>query len=230
MKLPFDTRHARTSLFFLPALLLAVTIGEEIDWGARLRLPLPQAQTRTAGAALAVLPAEFGLPPLEQGYASMTAQPLFVPTRRAAPTLQTGAKSSMQKGQFLLEGVILTKEVNLALLREIATNKAVRLEQGKEFKGIRLEKLDSRSAVLQQGDDSEELTLKIPLRPRQAATPANIFGAPAQPAPPNPGQAPGPAPVQAAGVQPPAQPGAAPGGFNMQAEIARRRALRGLPP
>lgn len=225
MKLPIEARHLRASLSLLPALLLASAIGWEIDWGAGLRLPLPQAEEGYPRAAIAALQPEFSLQPLEQAYTNMVSQPLFVPTRHPAPALQTEPHSSMQKGQFLLEGVILSQDRNLALLREVATNKVLRVEQGKEIKGIRLEKLDGRSVTLQQGTDSEELLLKIPARPKVAPppTPATVFGATPQP--------PSPAPAQLA---PPQVPGAAPpgatGGFSMQSEIARRRALRGLPP
>lgn len=217
MKLPFETRHLKSLAFFVPALLLVLAIGMEIEWGNRIGLPLPQPQLRNPRSAPAPLQPEFSLPPLDQNYTDMLLQPLFVPTRRPPPPLQVEPRSTMQKGQFTLEGIILTKEKNLALLREIATNKILRVEQGKEIKGIQLVKMEKRSITLKQGDESEEVVLKIPPKPKPLPQPALAMpGAPPQSASP-------PAP-------PPGSPAAAPEPYNAQNEIARRRALRGLPP
>lgn len=218
MKLPIETHYLKALPFFVPALLLALMIGIEIEWGASVRLPLPQPKPQTPRKAPAPLQPEFSLPPLDQNYTDMLSQPLFVPTRRPPPPVQVEPpKPVMNKGQFTLEGVILTKEKNLALLREIATNKVVRVEQGKEIKGIQLEKLEKRSITLKQGDDREEVVLKIPPKPRPLPQPAPA-GTPSAPAQAN------------APVFPPAAPAATSEPYSPQNEIARRRALRGLPP
>ena len=126
---------------------------------------------------------EFTLPPLEQGYPETVNRPLFVVTRRPAPPPPppTPPKPAMQKGQFILLGAIITKDVSIALLKEKSSGKTHRVKKGKEVNGITLEKVEAGKVTLTQGDDSEELTLKINAAPKPA---------PAPPAPANPpGQA-----------------------------------------
>jgi type II secretory pathway component PulC len=127
----------------------------------------------------------------------------------------------MPKGQFILLGVILSEDKKIAMLREIATGKVFRLEQGKEINGMQLEKLEPEKITLKQGDEREELTLKIQPSTKQqvaAAPPAN---------PPRPGESGTPAaPVQAEAPAVPVQADAQGGPLTPQQQyIARRRAL-----
>jgi hypothetical protein len=217
MKLRLESRHFVALLLLLSALALALTIGSELGWGRRVSLTLPQPKPQKNMAATAPLHPEFALPPLEQTYTEVLARPLFVPTRSLPPPASAESpQSAMRKGQFILVGVILTKEKNIALLREIANGKVLRVEQGKEINGMLLEKLEQEKITLRQGDDSEEVMLKIqPVqRPAQAA-PAPAPGAPGAP-PAQPGT-------------PVAAPVATPIPPSMQEFIARRRAPHGLP-
>lgn len=217
MKPPFDTRFLKPLPLFMPALLLALTIGAEIEWGDRVRLPLPQPRPQNSRGALAPLQPEFNLPPLEQNYNDMLLLPVFVPTRRPPPSLQIEPlKPAMRKGQFMLVGSILTDQKNVALLREIATNKMLRVEQGKEINGVQLEKVEKRTVTLKQGDDREELVMKIPpmQKPLQMPNPVPVSmpGAPSQASLPPP-------------VMQPINPQADPQGL-----IAARRAAHGVGP
>lgn len=219
MKLPFETRYLKALAYFVPALLLAFTIGTEIEWGSRVSLPLPQPKPQTPRSAPAPLQPEFSLPPLEQNYTDMLLQPLFVPTRRPSPPAQIEPpKPAMRKGQFTLAGSILTDKKNVALLREIATNKMLRVEQGREINGIQLEKVGKRTVTLKQGDDREELIMKI--QPMQKPQPQQM---------PNPAPASMPsAPAQSSSappMMPPINPQADPQGL-----IAGRRAAHGIAP
>ena len=193
MKLPFETGDLKPLLYFAPAFFLALTIAVEIGWGSRVSLPLPQPKAQPPRAGLAPLRPEFSLPPLEQNFSDMLLHPLFVPTRRPPPPVKIKPPTpAMIKGQFVLVGSILTGAKNIALLREIATNKILRLEQGKTINGILLEKVDRRSVTLKQGDDREELVMKVSAapkpQPQQLPIPARsaLPGAPVQahPSPP----------------------------------------------
>ena len=193
MKLPFETGNLKPFLYFAPAFFLALAIAAEIGWGNRVRLPLPQPKAQPPRAGLvAPLRPEFSLPPLEQNFNDMLLRPLFVPTRRSPPPVTIKPPTpAMIKGQFVLVGSILTGARNIALLREIATNKVLRLEQGKTINGILLEKVDRRSVTLKQGGDREELVMKVSAapkpQPQQLPIPARsaLPGAQAQ-APPSP--------------------------------------------
>jgi len=101
----------------------------------------------------------------------------------------------MRKGQFILDGIIITKDKNIALLREVATRKMVRVELGQEINGMQIEKLDRDKVTFKQGDEREELVLKIktgPSHPGKSGSPGvpTQFAAPAMPQPGAPVTAP----------------------------------------
>ena len=223
MKLRLESYYLITML--LLALLLALTIGIELDWGPRISLPMPMPQ-KTKVAALP-LQREFGLPPLEQNYTEMLARPFFVPTRRPPPPVPIDApQSAMRKGQFYLVGVILDKGKNIAILQEITNGKVSRVEQGKEINGMQLEKLEPEKITFKQGEDREEVVLKFKFLPKiqhlPQPVPAGTAVAPVQSNMLPPGMT--GVPVQ------PGTPAVVKEPYDPQAEIARRRAIRGLPP
>lgn len=201
-------------------LALFVAIGLELDWGRRIRPALPEPKSTPAARVDYPIQPEFSLPPLEQGFAETTARPVFVPVRRPPPP-PAPPKPAMQKGQFVLLGALITKEKSIALLREVATGKATRVEKGKEIKGITVADIFPEKVVLTQYDDTEELALKIQPLPKSAA-PGSAAKAPQQ--------ASQQAPQAAAGAPSSGAPGAAAGGVDAQSMINRRRATRGLPP
>lgn len=214
MKPRLQSRHLPAALALLVAALLLVTIGVELGWGRRISLPLPQPKAQETKLALTHLQPDFGLPPLEPTYAAMLERPLFVPTRRPPPPPPpvVPPKPAMRKGQFLLVGVILTKDKKIAFLREIANGKMLRVEEGKEINGIRVASMEKEKIVLKQWDDQEELVLKIQPMPKLA--PAPQAAVPARPGQPG---------VPAAAPQPGVPTG-------VQDIVSQRRALRGLPP
>lgn len=212
MKPRFQLRYLTTTLLLVVASLLLVALGIEIDWGRRISLPLPQPKLQDTKLVLAPLQPEFGLPPLDPTYAAMLERPLFVPTRRPPPPPPpvVPPKPAMRKGQFILVGVILTKEKKIAFLREIANGKVLRVEEGKEINGILVSSMEKEKIILKQWDDQEELVLKIQPMPKMPPT--------AQVPPMAPGQP---------GVPAATLPGAP---IGTQDIVTQRRALRGLPP
>jgi hypothetical protein len=199
---PLDPRALVLIGWGIVCATLAAAIGAQLGWGKHVRLDAPRPRI---GAPMKVdaqpLP-EFGLPPIENAYMETVNRPLFNPTRRPPPPPPPPEppKPRMQKGQFLLLGVVITPEKSLALLREIAVNKTRSVEKGKEVNGIRVEQVEREKVVLSQFDDREVLVLKVQPGPKPGAVP---------PAPP-PGQ-PAPAGVPLPGQPVMAQPAAAPG-------------------
>ncbi|MDP1679956.1 MAG: hypothetical protein Q8L02_07605 [Candidatus Nitrotoga sp.] len=244
MKLPFEPRHFTNILLLVMILLLIWTIGTELGWGNRINVSLPQPKLQKNRPAVLPLQPDFVLLSLDQSYTAILARPLFVPTRRplppkfvprqhspssastrrlsppSPPPLPVPVeppKPTMRKGQFILDGIIITKDKNIALLREVATRKMVRVELGQEINGMQVEKLDRDKITFKQGDEREEVILKIKTGPSQPGRPGSPR-APAQlaaPAVPLPG-----APVTA-----PTENVADP-----RSVFERRRALRQLPP
>ena len=168
MKLRYDRRYLMAILLVLAAVSLMAVIGTEIGWGQRISLPTPVSKPQQTKVALAPLQPEFSLPPLEQTYTEVLVRPLFVPSRRPPPVPPPPPPvvPAMLKGQFMLVGVILTKEKNIALLREIANGKISRVEQGKEINGILVASMEKEKVILKQWDDKEELVMKIQPMPK----------------------------------------------------------------
>ena len=237
MKLPFEPRHFTNILLLVMILLLIWTIGAELGWGNRINMPLPQPKPQKIRPEVLPLQPEFILMSLDQSYTAILARPLFVSTRRPLPPKfvpRQGSASSastrhlppspppipvpieppkptMRKGQFILDGIIITKDKNIALLREVATRKMVRVELGQEINGMQIEKLERDKITFKQGDEREELLLKIKTGPSKPGRPAS----PQTPAVPLPG-----APV-AAPTENVSDP---------RSVFERRRALRQQPP
>ena len=234
-------------------LLLVGAIGVEVDWGRAIRPALTLPSEEAAAPANYQIAGEFGLAILEQGFAETTARPMLTPTRRLSASANP-TKQSMRKGQFILLGALITGGSSIALLRDVATGKATRVEQGKDVKGITVAHVFPDKVTLRQQDETEELVLKI--QPMNAQSAPRL--APGQPVAAPPMQAalpsPQPAPVAspppaAAAVAPVAPaPAAAPkgpfptGGLNdgkggyltpedlMRRNMNKQRAAAGLPP
>jgi hypothetical protein len=106
------------------------------------------------------------LPPIpavnpEQEYAETGARPLFIPTRRPAPVLAQANVGTMAKGQFILTGVISAGGMKIALLREKASGRVVRVEQGKDVNGITVAQIEPEQVTLAQGGDQEVVPLLV---------------------------------------------------------------------
>jgi len=161
------------------AAVMLLAIGIETGFGTQLRQPLPPPPAKPAAAPEAKL-----LPPLaqvspEQAYPETTTRPLFVPTRRAAP-VEVAGKSSFEKGQYLLQGVIVVGDQRTALLKEKTTGRVHRVDKGKDVNGIVVEAIEPTRVTLAQGSERETLNLTI----QKAAS-----GAPGAPGAPNPAAA-----------------------------------------
>jgi len=192
MKLPFEPRHFTNILLWAMILLLIWMIGTELGWGNRVNVPLPQPKPQKIRPAVLPLQPEFALLSLNQSYSEILARPLFVSTRRPLPpkvvprprssssaSARRAAsppplpvpveppKPAMHKGQFILDGIIITKDKNIALLREVTTRKMARVELGQEINGMQIEKLERDKITFKQGDEREELILRVKTGPIQ---------------------------------------------------------------
>jgi len=210
-------RYPLVSALAIVAGLLALVLALEYASSAALHEKVSGAATSPGVPVQTKL-----LPPIaavnpEQEYAETGARPLFSPTRRPAPALAQANAGSMAKGQFILTGVISAGGMKIALLREKASGRVVRVEQGKDVNGITVAQIEPEQVTLAQGGDQEVVPLLVTKGAPAAPTPAvpgtpAVAGPFAAPAAPNP--APGanpaarpptvaqPAPMQAGTPQP----------------------------
>ena len=140
--------------------LALVAIGLETDWGRAahsVAAGKPMAPARVADAGL--LPA-FSLGSIDQVSPQSGERPLFVPTRRPAPVVALQA-SAMRKGQFLLQGTSVTRDFGeIAMLKEVANNRAYVVRKGEQLNGITVDKIEPGRVLLKQGEETEDLAMK----------------------------------------------------------------------
>lgn len=153
-------RRPLTALLAGLGALLLLAIGIETGFGTRLRHAPPAEPSKPAAPPDAKL-----LPPLaqvspEQAYPETTARPLFVPTRRPAP-VEVAAKSTFEKGQYVLQGVIVVGDQRTALLKEKASGRIHRVDKGKDVNGIVVEAVEPTKVTLAMNGERETLNLTV---------------------------------------------------------------------
>jgi len=171
--------------------VLVIAIGFETGFGTRLRHVIPQESSKKAAPPEAkLLPPVIAVAP-EQAYPETTARPIFTPTRRPAPPDNTAGKPAFNRGQFVLQGVIVVGEERTALLKEKASGKIHRVESGKDLNGITVERIDATEVTLAMGGEREKVALVVqkPEGATRGAAPAGLeqgaggpFGSVAPPA------------------------------------------------
>jgi len=205
--------QAHASLWWLvPLAGLATVIGWESDWGHALETHLPPAQAIAPKPVVTSLLPEFTIEGGVSARAETVQRTLFNPTRRPAPLAVQAGAERLQRGQFALTGTMIVDGKSTAFLREVAGNKARRVQAGEKINGMLVTEVKPDRVRLTLGDESEELMLKVATNPRPTAPPAAV----AQVATPPAGVAPA--------VMAPALPAAAADAQQTLAE--RRRAAR----
>lgn len=231
--------YALSALIGAGIVLALIAIGLELEWGKTTRTGVAAMRMEPAKVADAGLLPDFHLPAIDQGFPEAAARPIFVPTRRPtppAPVVQV--VSAMRKGQFILLGTSITKDFgDVALLKEISTNRTHVARKGDKINGITVDKVEPHRVVLKEGVESEDVDIKTQGSPKgglpPVAQPGAIFPQPGFPPPAGMAPTPGmPFPVSPPSPMPPPlpgpnQPAANPGAQITPEEIlARRRAAR----
>jgi hypothetical protein len=189
---------ARTLIVWIVPFAIAVAaIGIETDWGRSLNrdTPAPTAVTPQP-VAVALLP-EYRIDGGTEARRETVDRVLFNPTRRPAPPANqaAGAASTMKRGQYTLTGTTVVGNVATAFLREVNGGKSRSVHQGDKLgDGLLVAEVKPDRVRLKQGDDVEELSLKIATGPKTTVQPAPVAtpggvpqGAAAMPAVTNPG-------------------------------------------
>ncbi len=119
------------------------------------RAPLPEVR----------LAADFTLLGPEDELEATVERPLFVPGRRPKPTpAPAGAAvvQTMPRGRYVLAGVSVLPDRRVALLREVATNRSIRVAENDMLPGeLRVESVSANLVVLAWRDEREPLALRV---------------------------------------------------------------------
>jgi hypothetical protein len=190
-------------------------IGWETDWGRAVAKHPQYAEAIAPKPVVASLLPEFTIPGGVAARNETAQRTLFNPTRRPAPAVSQVGAERLQRGQFALTGTMLVDGKSTAFLREVAGNKARRVQAGEKINGLLVAEVRPDRVRLTLGEESEELMLKVATNPRPTAPPAAV----AQVATPPAGMAP-------AAMAPPPPAAAAAAADATQTLAERRRAAR----
>lgn len=158
---------------------LLVGVGLETNWGRQFG-PSPYSDSPQQGT--------FEKPVLAEPYhlsapdtmLETSTRPLFVVTRRPAPTVEIAPQSTMNKGQFTLTGVSIVPEGKFVFLFEKASKRNRVVAEGKEINGITINEVQPDRVILVQDADSEVLLLTTAKGP---AVPSSFQRPPGAPDP-----------------------------------------------
>ena len=101
-----------------------------------------------------------------EAFGEILERPLFTegrtppepPTPEQAAVLKPGMQAKLT---MRLEGIALTPEARIALVRDISSNTLLRLAEGATHQGWVVESIHATSATLKRGEQSHELTLEL---------------------------------------------------------------------
>jgi hypothetical protein len=167
-------------VWLVPFALVIAAIGIETDWGRSFNrdAPAPVA-TSPQPVAVALLP-EYRIDGGIEARRETVERVLFNPTRRPAPPASqtAGGASAMKKGQYTLTGTTVVGNVATAVLREVNGGKSRSVHQGDKLgDGLLVAEVRPDRVRLKQGDDVEELSLKIAAGPKTTVQPAPVAAA-----------------------------------------------------
>src|SRR4030095_1855305 len=126
------------------------------EWGRALtRAPALDANVVARPLNVALLP-EYKVDGGVEGNRETVERTLFNPTRRPAPpTVSAAAKSSMQRGQFVLTGTTVVDKTATAFLREVNGGRARRVGKGQIVNGMLVAEVRADRVKLTLNDDTE---------------------------------------------------------------------------
>ena len=95
-------------------------------------------------------------------FSETTERPLFMNGREPPPEPEAAPAVVAVKTplRLQLEGVAITPEASIAVVRDLSTNKILRLGEGMKHKGWEVTSVTATGVTLQYGKQSQELNLK----------------------------------------------------------------------
>ena len=159
---------ARTLIMWLvPFAVVAAALGFETNWGRTVVRDAPApAAPPTARVAVSLLP-EYRVDGGLEARKETVDRVLFSPTRRPAPpATQAAGPSTMPKGTYTLTGTTVVGNTATAFLRETKGGKSRSVRQGETLDGMLVAEVRPDRVRLKQGNDFEDLQLKIAAGPK----------------------------------------------------------------
>ncbi len=156
------------ALWVIPLAVVVAALGWETDWGrAVVHAPPEPPATAPQPVAVALLP-EYQIEGGVEARRETVDRALFNPTRRPAPPANqaAGANSSLQRNLYTLTGTTVVGNVATAFLREVNGGKSRSVRKGETVNGMVVADVKPDLIRFKQGNDVEELHLKIAPGPK----------------------------------------------------------------
>jgi hypothetical protein len=112
------------------------------------------------------LPASLA-PPAMAAFDEILNRPLFTPDRRPEKTpepeapVEVPVETPVEPLNVRLEGVARVGASRIAVLRDLQSNQGLRLSEGMEYNGWKLERVEREKAVLTRDGQTQEILLEI---------------------------------------------------------------------
>ena len=153
-----------TPYLLLVCVLLAGIVMLERSNPAQLSIIESRLESNPADTIDASLPRTAYITPDIKTYDEILERPLFLEER--APPVQPDpvqARPKVKKTplRLQLEGVAITPEIRVAVVRDLGNKKLLKLEEGMKHQGWVLESVNTASATFKHGEQTEELTLAV---------------------------------------------------------------------
>jgi type II secretory pathway component PulC len=165
-RIPFGNRLS-------PALLTACVLFGVIvafEWVALSRQDgiATGSDAQPAAAADVQLTRTIYAAPDFEAFSEILERPLFTEGRTPPepPTAEQAAVSPVKQTQLTmrLEGIALTPEARIAVIRDMTSNKLLRLAEGAEHQGWVVESIHPTGATFKRGEQTQELMLELDKR------------------------------------------------------------------
>ena len=156
-----------TPVLLTACVLLGVIVA--LEWVVLSRQngtpPVIDAQPTTAADDAQLTRVSYTAPDFA-AFSEILERPLFTegrtppepPTPEQAATLKPGTQTKLT---MRLEGIALTPVAKIALIRDISSNKLLRLAEGAQHQGWVVESVNATSATLKRGEQTHELMLEL---------------------------------------------------------------------
>ena len=145
-------------LLVVCALLAGILALQQSQGVVRVNTP-PKTKSTDPASDSEVVPTRF-IAPQMASFGEILERPLFAPSRKPPEPPET--KAPVVQGppsRFKLEGVAITPEARVAVIRDLNRNELSRLLEGATHNGWLVESVSPEGARLTKGTQSQELTL-----------------------------------------------------------------------
>jgi len=162
------------AIWMVPFAIAIAAIGIETDWGRSLNRSIPGSTAAPPQPVAVTLLPEYRIAGGVELRHETVDRVLFNPTRRPAPPASqtASAASAMKRGQYTLTGTTVVGNVATAFLKEVNGGKSRSVRKGETLNGVLVAEVTADHVRLKQGNDVEDLSLKIATGPKTTVQPA----------------------------------------------------------